>query len=52
MLRRSGSIKLLDLFGFRIGVDLSWFLILFLLIFLLSGAISGDAAQLGCASPT
>ena len=37
MLRRSGSIKLMDLFGFRIGVDASWFVILFLLIFLLSG---------------
>jgi Zn-dependent protease len=38
MFRRSTSIKLLDLFGFRIGVDYSWFLILFLLIYLLSGA--------------
>jgi Zn-dependent protease len=38
MLRRSGSIKLMDLFGFRIGVDASWFLILFVLIFLLSGS--------------
>jgi Zn-dependent protease len=37
MLRRSGSIKLIDIFGFRIGVDASWFLILFLLIFWLSG---------------
>jgi Zn-dependent protease len=27
----------MDLFGFRIGVDRSWFLILFLLIFMLSG---------------
>ena len=27
----------MDLFGFRIGVDRSWFLILFLMIFLLSG---------------
>ena len=27
----------MDVFGFRIGVDPSWFLILFLLIFLLSG---------------
>ncbi len=34
---RSPSIKLMDLFGFRIGVDASWFVILFLLIFLLSG---------------
>jgi Zn-dependent protease len=37
MLRRTSSIKLLDLFGFRIGVDRSWFLILFLMIFWLSG---------------
>ncbi len=37
MLRRSTSIKLMDLFGFRIGVDVSWFVILFLLIFMLSG---------------
>ena len=27
----------MDIFGFRIGVDASWFLILFLLIFMLSG---------------
>jgi Zn-dependent protease len=37
MWQRAPSIKLLDLFGFRIGVARSWFLILFLLIFLLSG---------------
>jgi Zn-dependent protease len=37
MVRRGGSIKLMDLFGFRIGVDLSWFVILFLMIFWLSG---------------
>jgi Zn-dependent protease/CBS domain-containing protein len=37
MWRRPPSIKLMNLFGFRIGVDRSWFLILFLLIFLLSG---------------
>jgi Zn-dependent protease len=37
VLRRSNSIKLFDLFGFRIGVDPSWFVILFLMIFLLSG---------------
>jgi Zn-dependent protease len=37
MVRRAPSIKLMDIFGFRIGVDASWFLILFLLIFLLSG---------------
>jgi Zn-dependent protease/CBS domain-containing protein len=38
MFRRSGSIKLANLFGFRIGVDRSWFLVLFLMIFWLSGA--------------
>lgn len=37
MLRRSTSIKLFDAFGIRIGVDGSWFLILFLMIFILSG---------------
>jgi Zn-dependent protease len=37
MFRRSGSLKLVDLFGIRIGVDVSWFLILFVLIYLLSG---------------
>ncbi|MFZ0090725.1 MAG: site-2 protease family protein [Solirubrobacteraceae bacterium] len=37
MSRRSTSIKLFDAFGIRIGVDLSWFLVLFLLIFVLSG---------------
>ncbi len=37
MLRRS-SIKLVDVFGIRIGVDASWFVILFLMIFLLSGS--------------
>jgi Zn-dependent protease len=35
MLRR-GSIKLMDLFGIRIGLDRTWFLVLFLTIFLLS----------------
>jgi Zn-dependent protease len=38
MLRRPGSIKLLDVAGIRIGVDGSWFLMLFVLIFLLSGS--------------
>jgi Zn-dependent protease/CBS domain-containing protein len=37
MLRRPGSIKLMDLFGIRIGVNSTWFLILFLMIFWLSG---------------
>lgn len=36
MFRRSTSIKLFDLFGFRIGADASWFLVLFLMIYLLS----------------
>jgi Zn-dependent protease len=36
MARRPSSIKLMDIFGFRIGVDATWFFILFLLIFLLS----------------
>jgi Zn-dependent protease len=38
MLRRPGSIKLLQVAGIRIGVDGTWFLMLFLLIFLLSGS--------------
>jgi Zn-dependent protease len=38
MFPRTGSIKLANIFGFRIGVDRSWFLILFLMIFWLSGA--------------
>src|ERR1700759_3153229 len=38
MLRRATSIKLFDAFGVRVGVDASWFLVLFLMIFILSGA--------------
>ena len=38
MLRRPGSIKLMNLFGIRIGVNSTWFLILFLMIFWLSGS--------------
>ena len=37
MFRRSTSIKLFDAFGIRIGVDGSWFVVLFLMIFILSG---------------
>lgn len=37
MSRRSTSIRLFDVFGIRVGVDASWFLILFLMIFWLSG---------------
>ena len=49
MSRRPTSIKLVDLFGIRIGVNSSWFLILFLMIFWLSGDFrqalhSSDAA--------
>jgi Zn-dependent protease len=36
MLRRPTSIKLFDAFGIRIGVDGSWFVVLFLMIFVLS----------------
>jgi Zn-dependent protease len=36
MLRRTGSIKLFDLFGIRIGVDASWFVVLFVMIFWLT----------------
>ena len=38
MFRRSSSLRLMTVFGFRIGVDASWFVILFLLIFTLSGS--------------
>lgn len=36
MFGRSGSIQLARLFGIRVGVDLSWFVILFIVIFWLS----------------
>jgi Zn-dependent protease len=36
MMRRTGSIKLFDLLGIRIGVDASWFFVLFVMIFWLS----------------
>jgi len=38
MLQRQGSIKLFDIAGIRVGVDLTWFVTLFLLIFWLSGS--------------
>jgi Zn-dependent protease len=41
MFRRAGSVKLMDAFGIRIGVDATWFLILFLMIFWLSGSFRG-----------
>jgi Zn-dependent protease len=37
MTPRPGSIKLFNAFGIRIGVDRSWFVLLFLIIFLISG---------------
>jgi Zn-dependent protease len=37
MFRRSTSFKLFNAFGFRVGVDGSWFVILFVMIFILSG---------------
>jgi Zn-dependent protease len=42
MLGRRSSIKLMDIFGIRIGVDASWFLILFVLIFMLSPSFRTD----------
>jgi Zn-dependent protease len=41
MSSRRGSIKLVDLWGIRIGVDRSWFIILFLMIFWLSPSFRG-----------
>lgn len=38
MLRRPGSIKLMEIAGIRVGVDGTWFVMLFLLIFLLSSS--------------
>ncbi len=37
MLRRGTSIQLARILGIRIGVDVSWFVVLFIFIFLLSG---------------
>ncbi|MCW3065763.1 MAG: peptidase [Solirubrobacterales bacterium] len=36
MVRRPGSIKLAEIAGIRIGVDVSWFFVLFLVIYVLS----------------
>jgi Zn-dependent protease len=38
MLGRSSSIQLARIFGIRIGVDVSWFVVLFFFIFILSGS--------------
>ncbi len=38
MFRRTGSIRLFDLFGIRIGVDVTWFAFLFLIIIWLSSS--------------
>jgi Zn-dependent protease len=37
MLRRSPSIRLVEIFGIRVGADASWFVVLFLMIYTLSG---------------
>jgi Zn-dependent protease len=42
---RSGSIKLFDVFGIRVGVDRSWFLILFLMLFLVSGSFRQELSS-------
>ena len=36
MFRRPGSIKLMDVFGIRIGADVGWFVTLFVVILWLS----------------
>jgi Zn-dependent protease len=41
------SIKLANVLGVRVGVDLSWFLVLFLIIWLLSGAFRGAFPRAG-----
>src|SRR5256885_10510976 len=38
MFGRTGSIQLARVFGIRIGVDVSWFIVLFFFIFILSGS--------------
>src|SRR2546429_7940499 len=38
MFGRTGSIQLARIFGIRIGVDVSWFVVLFFFIFILSGS--------------
>ena len=38
MFGRTGSIQLARIFGIRIGVDVSWFIVLFFFIFILSGS--------------
>jgi Zn-dependent protease len=42
---RSGSIKLFDIAGIRVGVDRSWFLILFLMLFLVSGSFRQELSS-------
>ena len=41
------SIKLANVFGVRVGVDLSWFVVLFLIIWLLSDAFGGAFPRAG-----
>jgi len=57
MFRRQRSIKLVNIAGIRIGVDGTWFLMLFVLIFLLSPSFrnalhsSEDVAYLTTSRP-
>lgn len=47
MFGRTGSIQLARIFGIRVGVDASWFVVLFVAIFLLSGAFRGPLGSSG-----
>jgi Zn-dependent protease len=58
MFGRQTSVKLMNVFGIRVGVDASWFFVLFLLIFVLSGSFrdtlhgsqeTGFLTAVGCA---
>jgi Zn-dependent protease len=42
---RRGSIKLFDIVGIRVGVDRSWFLILFVMLFLVSGSFRQELSS-------
>jgi Zn-dependent protease len=45
MPRRPGSIRLLQVLGIRVGVDPSWFVVLFLVIFVLSAQFKDTLSQ-------
>jgi Zn-dependent protease len=45
MARRPGSIRLLQILGIRVGVDPSWFVVLFLVIFVLSAQFKDTLSQ-------